>query len=252
MSRIARSKALALLDPAQRLVGRLGVARHHAPLGGLQRRGRGGWWRCRRRSACAGRCSSGWLPRKSRRLLGGQLGHGRVDREVEGRALARARRSRPTCVPPISSASRLLIARPRPVPPYLRVVEASACAERLEQAPHAFGREADAGVAHRERQLGARRLPCGVAVTVSTTSPCSVNLTALASRLSRIWRSRVTSPSIAARHLALEQVGGVEVLLGRARASPGRAPTRRTRAGRTDAPRCPCARPRSSRSRGCR
>ena len=33
----------------------------------------------------------------------------------------------PTCVPPISSASRLLIASPRPVPPYLRVVDASAC-----------------------------------------------------------------------------------------------------------------------------
>ena len=37
----------------------------------------------------------------------------------------------------------------------------------------------------------------GVAVTVSTTSPCSVNFTALVSRLSRIWRSRVTSPTIA-------------------------------------------------------
>jgi len=30
-------------------------------------------------------------------------------------------------VPPISSESRLLIARPSPVPPYLRVVELSAC-----------------------------------------------------------------------------------------------------------------------------
>ena len=29
--------------------------------------------------------------------------------------------------PPISSASRLLITRPRPVPPYLPVVDASAC-----------------------------------------------------------------------------------------------------------------------------
>ena len=29
--------------------------------------------------------------------------------------------------PPISSARRLLIARPRPVPPYLRVVDESAC-----------------------------------------------------------------------------------------------------------------------------
>jgi hypothetical protein len=30
-------------------------------------------------------------------------------------------------VPPISSASRLLMASPRPVPPYLRVVDESAC-----------------------------------------------------------------------------------------------------------------------------
>ena len=38
----------------------------------------------------------------------------------------------------------------------------------------------------------------GEALTVSTTSPRSVNLTALASRLSKICRSRVTSPRIAA------------------------------------------------------
>ena len=35
------------------------------------------------------------------------------------------------------------------------------------------------------------------AVTVSTTSPCSVNFTALDRRLSMIWRSRVTSPTMA-------------------------------------------------------
>jgi hypothetical protein len=48
---------------------------------------------------------------------------------------------------------RLLIARPRPVPPYLRVVEAVGLAERLEQAAHASSGHADAGVAHGEVQL---------------------------------------------------------------------------------------------------
>ena len=38
----------------------------------------------------------------------------------------------------------------------------------------------------------------GLALTVSTTSPSSVNFTALASRFSSTWRSRVTSPLTAA------------------------------------------------------
>ena len=40
--------------------------------------------------------------------------------------------------------------------------------------------------------------PLAVAHTVSATSPCSVNFTALLSRFSRTWRSRVTSPSMTA------------------------------------------------------
>ena len=60
-------------------------------------------------------------------------------------------------------------------------------------------------------------VPRAPRVTVSTTSPRSVNLTALDSRLSRICRRRVTSPTIAAGHVAFEHVGGVEVLLDRAR-----------------------------------
>ena len=73
------------------------------------------------------------------------------------------------------------------------------------------------------RTVKCSRLPSPVcsspsARTVSTTSPVSVNLTALLSRFSRIWRSRVTSPSMRRRHLAFEDVGDVQVLLGRARA----------------------------------
>ena len=89
---------------------------------GLQRRGRAGWSRCRRRSARACPASSRLRADEVAAPARRQLGERRLDREEEGRAAARARRSRPTCVPPISSASRLLIARPRPVPPYLRVV----------------------------------------------------------------------------------------------------------------------------------
>ena len=98
-------------------------------------------------------------------------------------------------VPPISSASRLLIARPRPVPPYLRVVDESACENDWNSRLIPSGGQADAGVAHRERQLDLAAGRAPVAVTVSTTSPASVNLTALLSRLSRICRSRVTSPT---------------------------------------------------------
>ena len=100
--------------------------------------------------------------------------------------------------PPISSASRRLIARPRPVPPYLRVVDESTCEKDWNSRPIALGREADAGVAHREGQLDLVRPRRASALTVSTTSPVSVNFTALESRLSRIWRRRVTSPRIAA------------------------------------------------------
>ena len=45
---------------------------------------------------------------------------------------------------------RLLIASPRPVPPYLRVGGRIRLAEGLEQAPHPVGRDADAGIAHGE------------------------------------------------------------------------------------------------------
>ena len=71
----------------------------------------------------------------------------------------------------------------------------------------------------RTAKLSRTRCPArGSLRTVTTTSPRSVNLTALASRLSRIWRSRVRSVPIGGRNVALEHVGDVELLLGRARA----------------------------------
>ncbi len=100
-------------------------------------------------------------------------------------------------VPPISSARRLLIARPRPVPPYLRVVLLSAwlklwnsLAMPASLRPMPVSRTANSS--------SGSPLSTLLVWTVSTTSPVSVNLTALLNRLSRIWRSRVTSPLTAA------------------------------------------------------
>ncbi len=128
---------------------------------------------------------------------GGQFADRGHDGERGTSIPGRARRSAPTSVPPISSARRLLIASPRPVPPYLRVVDESACENDWKSRliasadrPMPVSRTANvtSDFALRDRLR---------ASTVSTTSPSSVNLTALESRLSRICRRRVTSPTIA-------------------------------------------------------
>ena len=49
--------------------------------------------------------------------------------------------------PPRSRASRRLIVRPSPVPPNLRVVEASACVNGWNSLAHLLGGHADPGVA---------------------------------------------------------------------------------------------------------
>ena len=118
-------------------------------------------------------------------------------------------------VPPISSASRLLIARPRPVPPYLRVVDESACENdwnsRLMPSayrPMPVSRTANV-------QLGS---PFAVAtVTVSTTSPSSVNFTALRQQVEQDLAQPRDVAVDGRGHVALEHIGDVEVLLGGAR-----------------------------------
>ena len=70
-------------------------------------------------------------------------------------------------------------------------------AERLEQPPDAVWRDADARVADADGRPSSGRRRGGSPPTVSSTSPCSVNLTALDSRLRTIWRSRPSSPMIA-------------------------------------------------------
>ena len=58
--------------------------------------------------------------------------------------------------PPIRSTSCAEIVSPRPVPPYLRVVELSACANGSKIAACLLRRDADAGVADGEVQTDAR------------------------------------------------------------------------------------------------
>ena len=97
-------------------------------------------------------------------------------------------------VPPIIVASRCEMASPSPVPPYFRVVEPSACENAWKRRPWTSG-----------------GMPMPVSVTANAeqhgvsvlfdqrgahhTSPCSVNLMALPTRLVRIWRRRPGSPA---------------------------------------------------------
>ena len=61
-------------------------------------------------------------------------------------------------VPPIRPTSRAAMVRPNPVPPYLRVVRAVRLLEGPEDPLPPVGRDADAGVGHREAEDG---LPLG-------------------------------------------------------------------------------------------
>ena len=82
------------------------------------------------------------------------------------------------------------------MPPKRRLIDGVRLAERLEQPVDAVGRDADPGVTDGEVELDlTRRRATPLPSTVSVTVPASVNLTELLSTLSRIWRSRVTSPT---------------------------------------------------------
>jgi hypothetical protein len=140
-------------------------------------------------------CSSGCTPTNSRRRLAGSSAVGATIVKKKVEPLPRPALS--THIrPPISSARRLLIARPRPVPPYLRVVLESACENDWNRRP---------------MPSALRPMPVSRTANVSADRPvacavpdrqhdlaASVNFTALASRFRMIWRSRVRSPLIAA------------------------------------------------------
>ena len=96
----------------------------------------------------------------------------------------------------MASHKRVQIASPRPVPPYWRVVELSACENALNirsslscgmpipvSRTSKLKRDAVAGVSPR--------------LTLTRIVPAGVNLMAFESRLDRIWRRRVLSPMTA-------------------------------------------------------
>ena len=102
--------------------------------------------------------------------------------------------------PPIRVMMRLQIASPRPVPPKVRVVEASAC-EKAWNSCSAASVEMPMPVSRTSKRswlrvrVSPRRLMC------TLTLPRSVNLIALLTRLVSTWRSRTGSPRITGRTL---------------------------------------------------
>ena len=97
-------------------------------------------------------------------------------------------------VPPINSASRFEMARPRPVPPYIRVVEASTWLKDLKRRSIRSG-GMPMPVSRTAKRTACRRSAAALAETETTTSPLAVNLIALPIRLTSTCRRRVTSPT---------------------------------------------------------
>jgi hypothetical protein len=98
-------------------------------------------------------------------------------------------------VPPISSLSRLLIAKPSPVPPKRRLVEASTW---LKDWNSSLIRSSGMPIPV-SRTATCSRWPPGAEPsrrTTTTTSPSSVNFTALPTRLRSTCRNRAASPVI--------------------------------------------------------
>ena len=97
--------------------------------------------------------------------------------------------------PPISPASRLQMASPSPVPPYLRVVLASTWTKDWNRAVCRSGAmPMPVSLMRNSTSAPSWALKSSSTCAETTTWPFSVNLTALLTRLSSTWRSRVTSP----------------------------------------------------------
>ncbi len=100
--------------------------------------------------------------------------------------------------PPIRSMMRLQIARPKPVPPYSRVVEASACAkERNRRACWSGAMPIPVSRTWKRSRCWARVSPRRR--SWMSTLPRSVNLMALPIRLPSTWRRRIGSPRTSSR-----------------------------------------------------
>ena len=100
-------------------------------------------------------------------------------------------------VPPISSTRRFEMARPSPVPPNRRVVDASTWLNDVKSLSIRSG-AIPIPVSRTESSSRYEPAPLGSASTRTTTSPASVNLTAFESRFSSTWRRRASSPRIPA------------------------------------------------------
>ena len=107
--------------------------------------------------------------------------------------------------PPINCTKPLLIANPRPVPPYLRVVEESACVKRSKIiSTLSAAIPIPVSTTLNRSQLARLAWPplvkpppveSGSGSTRSVTEPRSVNFSAFPTRLRRICRSRFGSPT---------------------------------------------------------
>src|SRR6266700_6059938 len=102
--------------------------------------------------------------------------------------------------PPCISMMRLAIDSPRPVPPFLRVIELSACWNSSK-----IFAWSTAGMPGPVSHTATVNAPF-VADARIATSPLSVNLMALPTRLSRTWESRLSSPRPAGRSGATSAV----------------------------------------------
>ncbi|MNC86319.1 hypothetical protein D3C83_19710 [compost metagenome] len=97
-------------------------------------------------------------------------------------------------LPPIISTSRLQIVSPSPVPPYLRVIEPSAWENGWNIRADCSG-VMPMPVSRMENSSLIISAWRSATATFTCTSPCSVNLTELLTRLVRTWPTRRGSPT---------------------------------------------------------
>src|SRR5213592_2382481 len=95
--------------------------------------------------------------------------------------------------PPMSATSFREIARPRPVPPYRRVIETSACVNSSKMVA-SCSCEMPIPVSRTRNRTDVRPSWYATTAADTSTSPCSVNLMAFPMRFIRTWRTRVGSP----------------------------------------------------------
>jgi len=96
--------------------------------------------------------------------------------------------------PPISSTRRREMTRPSPVPPYCRVIDASAC-WKLWNSRASCASSMPMPVSRTEKRSTTSLSPFSTTATRITISPRSVNFSALLAKLASTWRTRSGSPT---------------------------------------------------------